>query len=66
MTTTTDRRGWGFPVNSRKAHYFTSSGRSLCGRWVFFGALEDSRHDHTENCADCRKRRAKNFGEATR
>ncbi|GAG83329.1 unnamed protein product, partial [marine sediment metagenome] len=25
-------RGWGFPANSRKAHYFVDK-CSLCGKW---------------------------------
>lgn len=28
--------GWGFPTNSCRAHYFVR-GRSLCGRWIYFG-----------------------------
>ena len=29
--------GWGSLVNAQKAHYFSTSGRSLCGRWACFG-----------------------------
>jgi hypothetical protein len=29
--------GWGWPLNSRKAHYFVDS-RSLCRNWMFFGS----------------------------
>ncbi len=32
--------GWHWPVNAKKAHYF-ESGRSACGRWLFFGIQED-------------------------
>jgi len=31
--------GWAWPLNSRKAHYF-EEGRSLCGRWMFFGSQD--------------------------
>lgn len=34
-------RGWAWPSNSRKAHYFVN-GRSLCGRWGFLGQNGDS------------------------
>ena len=48
------RKGWGFPANSRKAHYFID-GRSLCGKWAFFGNLEDSNDDSPDNCTACKK-----------
>ena len=31
--------GWGFLSNAKLAHYFRG-GRSLCGRWLTFGAPE--------------------------
>jgi hypothetical protein len=35
------KRGWGWPTNSKKAHYFFD-GRSLCGKWGFFGDVDDA------------------------
>lgn len=53
-------RGWGWPVNSKKAHYFRSgSERSLCGQWAFWGQREDDSHSSPDNCAECKRRRAK-------
>lgn len=54
-------RGWGFPGNSRKAHYFDDSMFSLCKRWAYTGELEDPRHEHQQNCVACAKKRAKLF-----
>jgi len=54
-----DKRGWGFSGNSRKAHYFTKSGRSLCGRWLLLGLLENSNHGSPDNCKECNRRREK-------
>jgi hypothetical protein len=55
-------QGWGFPALSKKAHYFREGElRSMCGKWLYGGEREDDRHDHSENCADCKKRRAKHF-----
>ena len=51
-------QGWGWPINSRKAHYFREGdSRSLCNKWLFFGTREDYLHDASDNCADCRRRR---------
>lgn len=30
-----DDIGWVWPGASRKAHYFDSAGRSLCGKWAW-------------------------------
>lgn len=56
--TALSRKGWGFPAPSRKAHYFVD-GRALCGKWLFAGELEDARHEHKDNCAPCKRLRAK-------
>ncbi len=57
-----EKEGWGFPLNSRKAHYFVDS-RSLCGKWMFFGNLEQGNDESPDNCTACKKalhkRRAK-------
>lgn len=48
-------RGWGFPLNSKKAHYFIN-GQSLCHKWLYLGALEDTNDDSPDNCAVCRRK----------
>lgn len=48
-------KGWGFPMLSKKAHYF-EGGMSLCRKWMFGGELEDDRHEHKQNCMACRKK----------
>jgi hypothetical protein len=59
-TETQAREGWGCPPASRKFHYFRE-GMSLCGKWgfAFHLPLEQGQDDHSENCADCKRRRAK-------
>ncbi len=47
--------GWACPSNSRKWHYFWQ-GRSLCGRWGFFGRLWEMFASAKEACAECRRR----------
>ena len=58
-------KGWGFPGNSRKAHYFefegdNTGGRSLCGKWVLLFTsqdyLENNKHEHKDNCTACIKK----------
>ena len=55
-----DKEGWGYPLNSRKAHYFNSN-RSLCGKWGCLNSmpLENNDHDHSDNCMGCRRKRDK-------
>lgn len=55
------KKGWGWPANSRKAHYFID-GRAICGKWLFFGAVEDRNHGSPDNCAACKKRLEKERG----
>ncbi len=52
--------GWGFPSQSRKAHYFRT-GRSLCGKWGQFAGYPEL--DGTkailpspDDCAVCRRK----------
>jgi hypothetical protein len=47
--------GWGYPTNARKAHYFTSDGRSLCGKWAYTGPLAQLGHPDTDpdDCTAC-------------
>ena len=56
-----DQKGWGFVMNSRKAHYFNGEGTSLCGRWLILSRmhLEDDNHNSPDNCAECKRRKAK-------
>lgn len=53
-------QGWGWPGNSRKAHYFESGELiSLCRGWMFGGSREDNNHDSPDNCASCKRALAK-------
>lgn len=53
--------GWGMPQCSRKAHYFRAGDTmSLCNGVGFYrGPRDDTQHDSPDNCAQCRKRRAR-------
>lgn len=46
--------GWGWPLLSKKAHYFIN-GLALCRRWAYAGPLEHGKDDSPDNCAACRK-----------
>ncbi len=51
--------GWAWPLNSRKAHWFGSDGRALCGKWLYLGAdREDNKHESPDNCIACKRKRA--------
>ena len=54
--------GWGWPSNSKKAHYFAATRRSLCGKWAFLGVLEEGNDGSRDNCAECKRRLAKEKG----
>ncbi len=49
--------GWGWPVNSRRCHYF-EQGIALCGRWMFFGdSVENqSKSKSVDDCVACRRK----------
>jgi hypothetical protein len=52
--------GWGKSPVSRKWHYFTPDGMALCGRvGFFFGPREQGNDSHSDNCAECKRRKAK-------
>jgi len=54
------KQGWGFPINSRKAHYFKEHEIiSICGKMMYSGERFDDKHDSPDNCAACMKRRNK-------
>ena len=46
--------GWGWPSNSKKAHYVVE-GRSLCGKWLYLGQLEQGNDGSPDNCTACKK-----------
>lgn len=48
-------KGWGWPINSRKAHYFVN-GIALCNCWMFFGELEDDGKTTKDDCKVCTKK----------
>jgi hypothetical protein len=55
MSEPAQRRGWAFPPNSRKGHYFIDS-RSLCDRWLYKGPLENvSDADRRWQCVTCKR-----------
>lgn len=61
--TDTLQQGWGNPdpQGSRsRFHYFTTAGRSLCGKWLRFLTPIDSDGDdeHKSNCSQCKKKLA--------
>jgi hypothetical protein len=58
------REGWGFPSNSRKAHYFVGV-RSLCMSWLFFGELETGNDNSPDNCMECKRSLTKSREKAT-
>lgn len=54
-------QGWGhIPSVSRKWHWFKPDGRSLCGRVLALRcSYEDGNDNSPDNCAECRRRKAK-------
>lgn len=51
--------GWGWPINSRKAHYYIG-GMSLCRKWMMLGGnLEQGNDDSADNCKACKTKLAK-------
>lgn len=54
-------KGWAFPGTSRKAHYFGTDERSLCGRWSCMwmppAAFEpETGKPSRDDCAGCRRK----------
>lgn len=47
--------GWGWPLNSNKAHYFVD-GRSLCAKWLFRDDCAAGTYDSPNNCKECARR----------
>ena len=55
MTGETIAEGWGWPLNSRKAHYFRHT-MSLCRRYGFYRSyLEPDDKPSPDDCKACRK-----------
>jgi len=54
------KEGWAFVFGARfhstKAHYIKSDCRSLCGRYMWLGDVEQGNDDSSDNCAECRRR----------
>lgn len=49
--------GWVWFLNSRKAHYIGSDGRSLCGKWAYLGSsFEQGKDNSPDNCASCKRK----------
>lgn len=48
-------KGWGWPGNSKKAHYFVA-GLSLCGKWMFWGSDFRESPPGPDDCRACAKR----------
>lgn len=65
-STTKKREGWGFPSNSRKAHWFAERSTSLCSKWMFFGTLEPDDYKSEHDCKDCRRRLTKRQEQAAK
>ena len=55
----TAKEGWAFVFGagfaSKKAHYIKDS-RSLCGRYTWFGDVEQGKDESPDNCAECKRR----------
>ena len=52
------KEGWGWPLNSRKAHYFRE-GRSLCHKWMFLGEPTENQGERSpDDCKACSRLRA--------
>ena len=53
------QEGWGWPLNSRKAHYFRD-GLALCGKWMFFGPPDGNQKEYSsDDCKACSRKREK-------
>ncbi len=56
MSKDPQKEGWGFPPNSRKAHYFVNS-KSLCGKWLWLSnKLDPAGETSPDDCALCTRR----------
>ena len=56
--------GWGFPLNSRKAHYFVVVS-SLCGKWMYRGTLEPIGEKSPDDCKVCIRKLGERYRNAS-
>lgn len=58
------KEGWGFPISSKKAHYFVGNiGMSLCRKYGFYTAdVEQGNDNSPDNCVSCKELKAKRDG----
>lgn len=64
MSNTKRPTGWWNPDPFRrtsKFHYVAEDGRTLCRKWGYMGRglVEEGKDDHADNCAACKKAKAK-------
>jgi hypothetical protein len=58
------REGWGWPMLSKKAHYFDGS-TSLCRRWLYMAELKPDEFRGPDDCKACCKLLDKRKAKAT-
>jgi len=55
----TEKEGWAYVHYlygvTRKAHYIKDN-RSLCGRYIWLGDVEEGKDDSPDNCASCKRK----------
>ncbi len=60
MTEEKPKQGWAFVLGigfaTKKAHYIGEDHRSLCGRYLWFGYVEEGKDNSPDNCAECKRR----------
>ena len=47
------KAGWAAVAGAKKFHYF-EEGRSLCGRWMYWGAIYQSDQGESDPARDCK------------
>jgi hypothetical protein len=53
--------GWGWPTNSKKAHYFDGA-RSLCSKWMYLAPVEAGDDILPEDfCSACSRAKTKRW-----
>jgi len=61
---TEKKEGWLKLENARVSHLFQTNGRSLCGRWAYFG-LDRFDEPGPSPCKECLRRQARRRAAAT-
>ena len=55
------KQGWGWPMLSRKPHWFVN-GTSICGKWMFTGEIQSgSPTPGKDDCRACVKKLTKHL-----